>query len=64
MAASISAETVRRKMESGQDVMFVCAYDDDAKCKNTGVSDGLSFSQFKRQQASIPKDRQIVFFCA
>ncbi len=62
MAVRISADEARRRVESGQ-AMLVCAYDDDQECRDAGVTGSITHKQFVSQLASIPKDREIIFFC-
>ncbi len=62
MAVRISADEARRRAESGQ-ALLVCAYDDDQKCRAAGVTGSLTHREFVAQLASIPKDRELIFFC-
>ena len=59
----ISAEDARRKVQSGQ-AMLVCAYDDEAKCGTMRLEGALSLREFRGALPSVPKDREIVFYCA
>ncbi len=64
MAQRIDAEQVRRKLEDGEDVLLVCGYDDDQRCADAGVEGSLTYTQFRAQLGRIPKDQEIVFYCA
>jgi hypothetical protein len=59
----ISAEEVFRKLKSS-DAIFVCAYDSDEKYELVRIEDSISFSQFKSMLPSIPKTKEIIFYCA
>jgi hypothetical protein len=59
----ISAEDARQKVQGGQAVL-VCAYDDEAKCSSMKLEGAVSLVEFQRAQASLPKDREIILYCA
>jgi hypothetical protein len=59
----ISAEDARRAVTSGR-ALLVCAYEDDAKCRQITLEGAIPFSQFKARAGSLPKDQEIVFYCA
>jgi len=59
----ISVEEAKRKTGAKQ-ALLVCAYDDDAKCRALGVNGSLSLTEFQKQAASLPKNQEIIFFCA
>jgi hypothetical protein len=59
----ISAEDARRKVQNGQAVL-VCAYDDEAKCATMRLEGALSLREFRGTLPSLPKDREIIFYCA
>ena len=59
----ISAEDARGKVQGGQAVL-VCAYDDEAKCGAMRLEGAVTLSEFRRMLPSLPKDREIIFYCA
>lgn len=59
----ITADDARRKVQGGQAVL-VCAYDDEAKCGSMRLEGAMTLGEFKRQMESVPKDREIVLYCA
>jgi hypothetical protein len=61
--ARISAEDARRKVQSGQ-ALLVCAYEDEAKCGSMRLEGAMTLAEFKREMASLPKDREIILYCA
>jgi len=59
----IGVDEARRHVAAGQ-AMLVCAYDDEAKCHRMGLEASMPLSQFRRQAALLPQDREIIFYCA
>jgi rhodanese-related sulfurtransferase len=59
----ISPEEVYQKLKSGT-VILVCAYEDDAKFKKMQLQGAISLNEFKSKLPSLPKDQEIVFYCA
>jgi hypothetical protein len=59
----ISAEEARRAVTSGN-ALLVCAYEQDEKCSQIALEGAIPLSQFERQAASLPKEREVIFFCA
>ena len=62
-AERIAPETVRQKVKEGP-ALLVCGYDDDEKCRNNHLEDAIFYNEFTAQLPSIPKDQEIVFYCA
>ena len=50
-------------MRSGE-VLLVCAYDSDARFRQVHLEGAMSFEEFKSLQPTLPRDREIVFYCA
>ncbi len=59
----ISAEDARQKVQEGQAIL-VCAYDDEAKCSSMRLEGAVSLAEFRRMQTSLPRDREIILYCA
>ncbi len=59
----IPPEEVRKRVLAKQ-ALFVCAYDDEAKYKTMRLEGSLSFNAFKTMAETLPKDREIIFYCA
>jgi len=59
----ITADDARRKVQGGQAVL-VFAYDDEAKCSSMRLEGAMTLAEFSRQMASLPKDREIILYCA
>jgi hypothetical protein len=61
--ARINPEEARRHLQSG-DALLVCAYDDEEKCRKNHLEGAISMSEFRRQENQVPKEREIIFYCA
>jgi hypothetical protein len=53
----------RKRVQSGE-AMLVCAYEDEEKFANLRLEGAVSFNEFKARASLIPKDREIIFYCA
>jgi hypothetical protein len=63
MAERIGVEQARQRVSAGE-AMLVCAYDDEQKCNQLRLDGAMSLRQFEGQVAGLPKDREIIFYCA
>jgi hypothetical protein len=59
----ISVDDAHRKVAARQ-ALLVCAYDDDAKCRMIDLDGSMSLTTFRTRAASLPKDQEIIFYCA
>jgi len=59
----ISVDDARRKV-TAHEALLVCAYEDDAKCRMVNLDGSISLTSFQAQAASLPKNQEIIFFCA
>jgi hypothetical protein len=57
----VSAQEVHGKLQSGQ-ALLVCAYDSDAKFRQTALDGAISFSEFQSRKPSLPRDQQVIFY--
>lgn len=64
MPRRISAESVRRRMESNDPPLLVCGYDSDRKCAENAIEGAITYNEFRNQLDHIPKEREIIFYCA
>lgn len=62
-AVRISATEVRGRVKSG-DAMLVCAYDSDDKFRAHHLEGAVSLSEFRTLVPTLPKDKELIFFCA
>ena len=59
----ISPPQARQRVESGN-AMLVCGYDSDEKFRQYHLAGAISLEEFQSQAGSIPKNREIIFYCA
>jgi hypothetical protein len=60
----VSAEKVLQELESGDDVLLVCAYEDDAKCRQYHVDGAITFRELQSRMPSLSKEQEIALYCA
>lgn len=53
---------VRDRMQSGAETLLVCAYDEPEKCAKLDGS--IALPELAALRATLPKSREIVFFCS
>jgi hypothetical protein len=63
MAPRVEVQEVQNKLQSGSDLLLVCAYDDDAKFRQYHLENAISLQDFKAMEPSLSKNREIVFYC-
>ena len=59
----ISLEQARQNTLSGES-LFVCAYEDDAKCNKIRLDRGISLTEFESKLSDVSKEREIIFYCS
>ena len=59
----INPQEVYPKLRSGE-ALLVCAYDSDARFRQVHLEGALSLEEFTSLRPSLPRDREIVFYCA
>lgn len=59
----VSPEEIYPRLKSG-DCLLSCAYDNEETFQSMRLEGALSLQEFKRQVSRIPKDQEIVFYCA
>lgn len=52
-----------RKANAGT-ALLVCAYGIDERCKMMRLEGAISLREFESRLASVPKDQEIIFYCA
>jgi rhodanese-related sulfurtransferase len=58
----VSVEEARAAVEAGR-ALLVCAYD-DAKCARMRLDGSITLRELEQRAASLPKDQEIIFYCA
>jgi rhodanese-related sulfurtransferase len=59
----IPPEDTRKRVLSGS-ALLVCAYEDNEKFRQMHLEGAISFDEFKNKVATLPKDQEIIFYCA
>jgi hypothetical protein len=59
----ITPKEIYPKVRSGE-TLLVCAYDSDDKFRRVHLEGALSLREFKSLLPTLPKDREVVFYCA
>jgi hypothetical protein len=57
----VSAQEVHSMLQRGQ-ALLVCAYESDAKFRDTALDGAISFSDFEKRKPSLSRDAEIVFY--
>ena len=61
--ARIGVEEAHKKIKAGQ-ALLVCAYEDEAKCQTFNLEGSMSLTSFASKAGSLPKSREVIFYCA
>ena len=59
----VTPEEIYPKLRSGE-ALLVCAYDSDARFRQVQLKGAISLEEFKSIRPTLPRDREIVFYCA
>jgi len=59
----IDVTAARQKVTGGQ-ALLVCGYEDDAKCRKGRLEGSMPFARFEALAPSLPKNKEIIFYCA
>jgi rhodanese-related sulfurtransferase len=62
-AQRIAPPQAHERMESAG-ALLVCAYDEPQKFERNHLEGAISLPEFQSQAESLPKDREIIFYCA
>ncbi len=63
MAARISPQQARQDMQSAG-ALLVCAYDSADKFEHNHLEGAMALSSFRAQESSLPRDKEVIFYCA
>lgn len=63
-AERINPTTANQHMESSPGAMLVCAYENEEKFQNNRLEGAISLNEFRSREDSVPKDQEIIFYCA
>ncbi len=59
----ITPRETYEKVQAGT-ALLVCAYDNEEKFKARRLEGAISLSEFKSRLPALPKDQEIIFYCA
>ena len=62
-AERINPDAAHEKVEAGEAVL-VCAYEDEQKCRSMRLEGSISLKELEERLGSVPKQREIIFYCA
>lgn len=62
-AVRIAPKEAYEKLKAGQ-ALLVCGYEDEEKFKAMRLEMAVSFEEFQKMLPALPKDKEIVFYCA
>ena len=58
----VKPKEVYQKLKSGK-TLLVCAYEDEETFRQMQLERAIPLSEFKSRLPSLPKDKEIVFYC-
>lgn len=59
----IEAEEARRKVQAGK-ALLICGYAEEAKCDRIRLEGSLTLSELESRLPSLPRDQELIFYCA
>jgi hypothetical protein len=60
----IEAGAARRRVAE-HNALLVCAYEDDERCRAMRLDGGaVTMSEFRAMARELPRDQEIIFYCA
>ena len=59
----LTADVVREKARSGA-AMLVCAYEEEEKFTGMHLEGAIGWQAFLAKLPELPKDQEIIFYCA
>ncbi len=61
---NISPEKVHDLLRQDPGALLVCAYEKEEDFRQNDLEGAISLNQFRKRADSLPKDENIVFYCA
>jgi len=61
--ARITPEEACGKIKAGE-ALLVCGYEEPAKFQAMRLEGAISIQEFRARRATLPKDQEIIFYCA
>jgi hypothetical protein len=60
--AEIERISVEQAHAKANQVLLVCAYEDEAKCRMLNLEGSISFTSFNSRAQSLPRSQEIIFY--
>jgi hypothetical protein len=60
----ISPQHAQQRLNADPQAMLVCAYDSREKFEQNHLEGAIPLDEFEPQTETIPKNREIIFYCA
>ena len=61
--ARITAREAHSRVSEGK-ALLVCAYEDPARFAEIRLEGAISIQEFRARRAGLPRDQEIIFYCA
>lgn len=58
----ISSQEVYQRLLKGENLLLVCAYEDERSFRLSRLKGAVSYSEFLARCATLPRDQEIVFY--
>ncbi len=59
----VSPDEAHQRVRAGK-ALLVCAYESEETCKSIHLAESIFLGEFKSRLVSMPKDQEIIFYCA
>jgi hypothetical protein len=59
----VGAVEARGRVRDGR-ALLVCAYEDEGKCQRLKLEGARTLREVERQMTTLPRDQEIIFYCA
>ncbi len=63
-ARRIGPRQAHERLEADPAALLVCAYDDVEKFEKYHLHGAISLDEFRARADSLPRNREIIFYCA
>ena len=64
MAVRISPAETRARLKAQPPALLVCAYDDEAKCRQNPIEGAITLQELQAREKTLPKTQELIFYCA
>ncbi len=61
---TIAAQQAHDMLAKDPSVMLVCAYEKDEDFRQNDLEGAISLNEFRKRTSSLPKDENVIFYCA